>query len=83
MKKLIAVLLVLLVASAFVFACEHMPNGDCSVCSAKSCAATTATLGATGAFYGSGGNLVITAAGAAAGAVAGFVDGLNGECLGD
>lgn len=83
MKKIVAILLVLLVASAFVFACEHMPNGDCSVCSAKSCATTTAALGATGAFYGSGGNPVVTVAGAAAGAVAGFVDGLNGECLED
>lgn len=97
MKKLIAVLLVLLVAGAMVFACEHTNDGTtCAWCSAKFCAGAQAITGAAigGTIGGTGGSLggpIVSGTGAAAGAaagfiaggVAGFVDGFDGECFSD
>ena len=85
MKKIVAILLVLLVASAsFTFACEHTQNStDCWLCSANSCANSTAAVGGVvGGYIGAtaAGAIASTVVGAAAGGVAGFLDGLDGEC---
>ena len=82
MKKLIAVLLVLLVVSAsFTFACEHTQNSTkCDYCVGLTCAAgvgtTTAVMGMK-----SGGAAAV--AGGLAGAAYGFADGYSdGKCDG-
>lgn len=85
MKKLIAVLLVLLVVSAsFTFGCDHTKDGsDCTNCIALKCAAAQGVLGAVGAGKVTGGNIGAVIAGGVAGATSGYFDGQDGSCDGE
>lgn len=83
MKKIVAILLVLLVASAsFTFACEHTQNSTkCDYCVGLTCAAGVGTTTAVVGGATSGGTGAV--AGGLAGAAYGFADGYSdGKCDG-